>query len=278
VTIDTTSTITAEIEAIDPRIAAQHLSHNLKNRNIRTWIVARYAHDMRSGNWRMAGEPIKFAHDGTLLDGQHRLEAVIDSDTTQSFLVVRGLPNESQQVMDSGASRLLSGQLQIAGHPNASRLASTARLAYLFENGLLFKDTAKIGAVTNSDLINFIDLNPDLHDAVATMPGKTRKRNRIDANPATICCFTWITRRTSPDASAEFLTLLATRAGLPEDSPILALDSRLRELSRVKAHITGPTSLSLFVRAWNAWRLGKPLRRLATHWNGAIVQFESVAP
>lgn len=39
----------------------------------------------------MTGEPIKFAHNGRLLDGQQRLMALVDANVAVDFLVVRGL-------------------------------------------------------------------------------------------------------------------------------------------------------------------------------------------
>ena len=45
-----------------------------------------------TGGVAVNGEPIQIAEDGTLLNGQHRLNAVIESGATVPMLVVRGLP------------------------------------------------------------------------------------------------------------------------------------------------------------------------------------------
>lgn len=69
-------------EEITPDIAAEWLAHNAVNRNVRRAAVAQYAADMAAGNWREADAPITRRADGMLLDGQHRLSAIIASGKT----------------------------------------------------------------------------------------------------------------------------------------------------------------------------------------------------
>ena len=260
------NTPTATVEWITPEQATTYLGLNTRNRHINIRIVAKYAHDMNKGQWQMAGEPIKFAEDGSLLDGQHRLHAIISTCLTVPMLVVRGLA--------SGKPRGLSGQLQIAGRPNAHRLAAAARLAHAYETGQLFNAGNLGNPVSTSDLLAFVDLNPDLGDAVNLLPNNYRQK--IDANPAVIIAFIWITRGIDAEASDRFMYQMSTKEGLPKGSPILALDTRLREITRTRAHLTGPAALSLFIRAWNAWRLGKSVTLFRTHVEGSIVRFEAV--
>ena len=64
-----------QLVEITPELAHEWLGFNTHNRNIRQRIVTAYAADMTGGDWQWNGESIKFAEDGTLLDGQHRLAA-----------------------------------------------------------------------------------------------------------------------------------------------------------------------------------------------------------
>ncbi|KAF7277615.1 hypothetical protein GWI33_002970, partial [Rhynchophorus ferrugineus] len=83
--------IAAQVETITPDLARQYLAFNTHNRNVRSYRVKGYAADMRDGRWTLNGEAIKFSADGTLLDGQHRLQAVIEADVAVQMLVVRGV-------------------------------------------------------------------------------------------------------------------------------------------------------------------------------------------
>ena len=78
------------IETITPQLAKDILANNNLNRNINATIVGHYADAISRGQWELNGEAIKIAHDGRLLDGQHRLMAVIKSDTPITTLVIRG--------------------------------------------------------------------------------------------------------------------------------------------------------------------------------------------
>ena len=80
---------------ITPDIARQYLSFNTRNiRPINKAAVKQHANSMINGTWEQNGETIKFYQDGTLFDGQHRLLAIIESNTQQEMLVVRDIPND----------------------------------------------------------------------------------------------------------------------------------------------------------------------------------------
>lgn len=80
---------------INPSIAREFLSHNTRNiRPLNKGAIRQYAASMRAGTWQSNGETIKFYEDGTLFDGQHRLQAIIESGTTQEMLVVTGILND----------------------------------------------------------------------------------------------------------------------------------------------------------------------------------------
>src|ERR1700750_3512325 len=104
-----------EVETISPDMAQEILAANGHNRNMRSPRVAQLAEVMRRGEWILNGETIKVATDGTLLDGQHRLQAVVDSGATIETLVMRGMSLETQDTVDTGRRRRLADILAIEG-------------------------------------------------------------------------------------------------------------------------------------------------------------------
>ena len=79
----------AKFMDITPEIAEKMLGKNTNNyRRLNSSTVTKYAREMFLGYWQVNGEPIVFSKDGTLLNGQHRLAAIIKSNTTQKMLVV----------------------------------------------------------------------------------------------------------------------------------------------------------------------------------------------
>jgi hypothetical protein len=88
---------TVEIVEVSPELAESWLSKNPNNRNLRRSVVDGYARDMSAERWALNGETVKFAADGHLFDGQHRLNAIIVSGATVPMVVVRGLSPTSCQ-------------------------------------------------------------------------------------------------------------------------------------------------------------------------------------
>lgn len=69
--------VRGEVETITPELAADLLSRNMKNRPVSQQRVRKYMAAMVAGKWLLNGEAIKISIDGRLIDGQHRLKAII---------------------------------------------------------------------------------------------------------------------------------------------------------------------------------------------------------
>lgn len=98
---------------ITPQMAAEMLSHNMKNRRLNYKRVKAYSKDILSGQWTLSPTPISFSGDGTLVDGQHRLSAVIAANTPVNMVVAYDVPRES--VIDRGLPRDSGSALYIRG-------------------------------------------------------------------------------------------------------------------------------------------------------------------
>ena len=69
---------TSDIIEVTPEMATEWLKGNTKNRPINEEKVAEYAEKMRLGEWRERHSvPIILQSDGRLINGQHRLYAII---------------------------------------------------------------------------------------------------------------------------------------------------------------------------------------------------------
>lgn len=103
-------------EKVTPAKAEKWLNEfNPENRKLRTGHAESMSHDMKKGEWTRCIAPIAFYDDGTLADGQHRLWAIIDSQTTQEFLIVRGLSRADGLNIDMGMPRTLMDNARISG-------------------------------------------------------------------------------------------------------------------------------------------------------------------
>lgn len=91
---------------VTPDLAKKLLSVNYEGqRNISKAHVKKLASDMANGRWVENGSTIVISKSGKLIDGQHRLQAVIDSGCTVPMCICSGVEDEAYVVIDSGKKR-----------------------------------------------------------------------------------------------------------------------------------------------------------------------------
>ena len=101
---------------ITPAMAQVFLSSNEGNRNIRTAHVQMIAKVMTKGEWQVTHQGIAFSKEGRLLDGQHRLSAIVLSGIAVKMMVTHGLDDEKFLCIDNGAKRSNADVLGMSNH------------------------------------------------------------------------------------------------------------------------------------------------------------------
>ena len=104
----------SEVMTITPELAAEWLAHNTHNRNVRQNVVGKYASDMKAGRWLLTHQGIAFDADNVLVDGQHRLMAVVQSGVPVGMLVTRGVNLKHQIAVDDHSIRNVADALRLA--------------------------------------------------------------------------------------------------------------------------------------------------------------------
>jgi hypothetical protein len=255
-----TNNLDTEVVLVTSALAKEWLTHNPANRNVHPNVVLKYSNDMRRGNWRLTGEPIKFDSDGTLLDGQHRLLAVINSGTSVHFLVVRGVEPEARFVMDTGSVRKAADALTIEGYSHTALLAATARLALRYKAMPASAGRLPTMPVSNSDIRDFIDQHPHLIEAVLF----TRHyQTDILVPPSVLAMAHWLFAGRDRGEAEAFVRALAEHNTSGQGDPRSALLKRLAMLrvdsSRGRVAVDQSVYLALMIRAWNGVRTGERL-------------------
>lgn len=149
--------LSIELVTITPHTAKAMLDKNQNNRHPQKRYIAQFARDMKSKDWRVTGDPIKFDTAGNLIDGQHRLMACIESGANFETYIAYGLDPETKDVVDTGKSRSGRDVLQMHGVPNSAHTATTLRLLITEKRG----DKVAVG-VTHSELLSALDKHPNL--------------------------------------------------------------------------------------------------------------------
>lgn len=102
-------------ELITPELAAEYLSRNCTNRALRGKDVDALARDMINGKFVLTHQGIALDSAGNLLDGQHRLSAVVKAGVSVYMRVTRGIKFEDAAFMDIGVKRNLQDGFAFSG-------------------------------------------------------------------------------------------------------------------------------------------------------------------
>lgn len=249
---------------VTPALAEKWLSQNTHNRNVRENAVFGYARDMEAGNWAENGEAIKFATDGTLLDGQHRLHAIVLSGVTLRLLVVTGLQAISQETMDDGRKRTVADALTLRKVPNAVQLAAISRRALMWTQGI-YKNVGS-RPPTNTECLQFFEAHPELRESTSVAVSL----RKAVALPSSVVGLThWVFTGIDAEDAAWFFERLGTGANLPQYHPVLTLRKKAREASEGPGRVPEDMLLAFTIKAWNAYRDGDEIRLLRFKPGGA---------
>jgi len=250
--------VCSALVTVTPVQAAQWLTRNTHNRGIRPARVQQYAADMRSGQWHITGSGPRFAHDGTLLDGQHTLQAVIDAGVPVQMFVFWNLELEAQRNIDDLRKRTYSDHLKLAGVPSHASVAAVVRRAWLFAHGEFDSTGAEIEP-TKAQLDRFMDRHPLLQRSAQI--GCACRRGDVSVSPAVAGCAHFVFARIDPDEADRFMEQFRAGIGLTKGSPLLMLRHRIATAPRLQTNTA--EVLAWFMRTWDAHVAGRTLTRLA---------------
>lgn len=255
-----------DVETITPELATKYLGHNTRNRNLRARVVLAYAADMANGDWRWNGEGIKFGTDGTLLDGQHRLAAIVQSGTSVPMLVVRDLPNETQETIDGGVKRTFADVLNLRGEKNYVGLAATIRAITSYETGAAGTgDTGR--KFTNAQLIRTLEKHPWIREGINT----ANSAQAHTSMPTAVGGLAWfLFMQLSPEDTEFFFNRLCSDTNHSTGDPIYTLRKLLlTSVDGVRGARNTRYLLAVTIKAWNKYRDGDRCDLLKFRTGGA---------
>lgn len=258
------------VQTVTPGDAATFLARNTDNRPLREQHVTRLAGAMRRGEWCMNGEPIKVGADGRLLDGQHRLSAIVKSGISQAMVILSGLDPASQDSMDEGIKRKFSDKLKMRGETSAVQLAAAIYSVYAYLTYGHVRTSGLNGAQTPTTAQAFalLDEHPGLRDAVRRMSNTSARP--VGLGPGQAAALLYLFEREYPEDGSAFFARLCDGAGLEVGSPILALRNRLTT-EATKGHRAVPMweRCAWTIKAFNAWVRGQVLVQVKFSPGGA---------
>lgn len=254
----------AQVMSINPDKAKEMLKGNSMNRTKNAVYIRNLAKEMQSGNWAMTGQPIVVSNEGVLLDGQHRLEAVVASGATVELMVVRGVDKDSFKFIDTGKSRSAGDVLSIEGYKNGVEIAGVAKVLMAYKNGQVGVSGGNgIGSInkvsyglTNSDILAYIKENEKLVRECRRVADSCRKCGKF-LTISDYALFFYILGDIDVVEAETFLHQVSKGNNLSEGHPILLLRNKFIDARTFRRPYNQKAKLGMLFKAWNLYRQGR---------------------
>lgn len=219
-----------KVISMTPALASHYLSNNPSNRPVSPKRVSQFAAMMANGQWALNGETVVISATGRLLDGQHRLAAVLEYGSAVPMLVVTGALDSTFSTIDIGAKRSAGDILAMSGYRNTNILGAAAGTIYRLFHSLMGNTT-----VPAPSILAVAERYPSL----SHWAGRTDATNRILSGAAlTAGCVYLETIARRPDLAEELYYGVKTGEDLTRGNPVLAFRNRCIN-ARVESGGTG---------------------------------------
>lgn len=256
--------ISYTLTKITPELAQAWLQNaNSHNRKLRDHHALALSRDMAAGRWHDTATPIKFDRNGVLLDGQHRLQAIVISGATIEMLVIRGLEPEVQDFMDTGLKRSVADALHLEGKIKYrhAAVASIARAVASLEGASGFMANDPKRRPTDALVLDTIRRDPEGFEEAAFVSQRAREQGGLRGGVIYGVAY-YKLAKVDPEDAETFFQQLISGEDLRGGNPIYALRQKLLITPPSTASKTMRNELFFFIKAWNYWREKKDLRVL----------------
>lgn len=253
-----------KIVNLSPKDCEYILKHrNFNNRPVRRNTVAKYAEDMRAGRFKLTHQSIAFDANGNLLDGQHRLHAIVQTNQSHILRVFLNRDPQDFAVIDAGVARLASDNLHYLGVPRPKIVAPGVKHILLYQK-YPNRMWTNLDMPSSATINDFYYSNQDLIDEVANMVHNASNRFRLlNRTGLFVLCFLALESGYAEMDVKGFCSNLSLGAGLSEDNPILAYRNFLHNLAlkNTAERNLQQFSTACMIKAWNYSQQGQSLRQ-----------------
>ena len=232
---------------LTPELAVTLLERNGLNRPLNEQHVSRIARQIKSGKWRFNGDSIKIADTEDILDGQHRLWAVIEAKKPVETVIVYGIQREAFSTIDTMRKpRSGSDVLALCGNPRHRATVAQALVWLLrYRRNILQDYQQPKNRIENSDIEECYASNGGIVQAAE----RTSKLRRI-ANPALLTFLYYIIVNRNAELAERMVRTLEYPSAVGIDDPFFCLRSYfLSDHQKAKMPLV---TIALTIKAANA--------------------------
>lgn len=244
-------------EKITPKKALAWLSNNPNNRRLKTSLVHQITGAITRGEWQENGATIVICEDGTLLDGQNRLTAIVKADVAVYSLVTYGVPKDAYKTIDAGCARGPADVLKINGYEYETILSGAVKILM----GRAFKrESLPQERLTGELVLKFLGRNTGVYSSVKKVGASPRVTGFY---PSVIAACHFKFSKKDAVMADTWLHKVLTGEDMTKGDPVLVFRNRIIKVVNGLSSGDGNrwNFLVYCVRCWNAMREGSSSMR-----------------
>jgi hypothetical protein len=242
-----------EITTMTPGLAAELLRRNEDNRNIKATKAQHFAADMIGGRWTFNGEPIIIAADGSLNDGQHRLQGLIEANITLPMMLVFGVSRESRMTIDQGSARCAGDYLSMGGTLYAKNAATAAKFIIAFERSD-GRNIAQRAKITNAEIVARVRADDGIVKSAQYAHSHLKSYRHLVSHTVMATCH-YLLSDVHPADAVEFLNHVALGENIRRADPAYAVRTAFQNEKRERQD-----AMEVIFHGWNKFRSGGDLK------------------
>lgn len=260
-----------------PELAQKYLDTQVRNRSLNQRWVTALTNAIKRGEWILDGNSIKMDENGHLIDGQHRLEAVVRSGITVPMEVKSGFKPEAIFVMDAFVRpRTVGDVLSLNGVKNANAVASGIQVFLMEMRGIVSNSSEY--KVSPTFIMKVYNENPDVWQHFATFSIRSAQMDKDRLNlvrPSQICgyaSYLHLVKKHEPERIEYFFNNLCSS----KESKNVSIEKLRQTLLRnavAQKKYTKDTLRALLVKTWNGYITGVTVRCLKVQKNETRIEF-----
>lgn len=245
-----------KLQSVTPDMAATLLANNGHNRKLNSNRVNGLVAAMRSGEWQLNGETIIVSDTGKLMDGQHRLKAVIAFGRPVDLLVAYGANEDAFHTIDTGKGRSPGDILSMSEVRNPTACAAVAKLIWQIIQRVPLTTPAP-----TSYLLKVLERFPSIQKWAMETNGKGA--STIVPQASLVAALVYLEDIAKKPASAlDFYEGVVVGANLPESSPILALRNRCINVRQSGGRLGAEWAWPITAKALSYFEAGQKVTKL----------------
>lgn len=265
--------VTIKKKTVSPAMAKAWMDKRAPNRHVRAFAVSTLLTYMSRKQFLDTGDPIKFNVKGDLIDGQHRLSALIEYGQPIEMWIAEGVESEAMPILDIGSPRKpndtldIYGKIKNRGWKNSAARASTLRMLASYErsNGKFMIDRATgpgaggSGRITRFELIAAAEKYKNIDESIQVGVGASKI---LRMGCSVYAAVHYLFSRVDKEAADSFFSTLITGdlngcGGNPR-----VLREQIIAFGLAGKRMSGGEMAYRLIRTWNATRRGEKLSKV----------------